>query len=632
MSRRSIVRDHNRRLERSRKRAARTLTGAGAAVGATLAMAGSADAANFEVTNTNDSGAGSLRQAVADIAVSPPGEADTITFAPNVTGTIALTSGQLDLSQAVSIEGPGRDVLKISGGGTQRIFNIEGVSPGNPDDFSISGLTLSSGGGVPRGGAIYSGVLGGAEPIDLTITDSALTGNQADDFGGAIASSGNSLEIADSILTGNKIAVAGGNDYGGAIYVQDTSAGDTGPEHVAISTSRLNGNTAIGDGGALYASSLDGLMTITDSTLAGNKSEEDGGALVVNGLGSSFQLTRSAVTGNQAEGAGGGIWVLGVSGATTISDSTIANNVTSGPQAYGGGIASYQEYDGPVTVRNSTVTGNRVVGTGGNGGGIYRLGSDSGTYPGADAFFIKSSIISGNSVTGGGLGPDLYNPPAATGRFQVGTTLISNTTNALITQSPAGSNILNQGAQLGPLTDNGGPTLTMMPAIGSPAIDAGVADGLTVDQRGFPRTVEIPEVPNAAASDGTDMGAAEFHPPNVIDPFFQAKKKQKVKKKVIVKVKAGAAEDVTATFGGSIKAKKKFKLKPVTTDIAGEEIATVKLKPAKKKASKKILKVLKKGKKAKAKVPVTLVDGLGNEASKTLKVKLKVKKKKGGGK
>jgi hypothetical protein len=60
---------------------------------------------------------------------------------------------------------------------------------------------------------------------------------------------------------------------------------------------------------------------------------------------------------------------------------------------------------------------------------------------------------------------------------------------------------------LGPLRDHGGPTATMAPASGSPAIDAGSSFGLTTDQRGAPRPSDFGSVGNAG--DGSDIGAYE---------------------------------------------------------------------------------------------------------------------------
>src|SRR5580704_390809 len=93
------------------------------------------------VTNLSDSGAGSLRQTLAGAA---PG--DTVQFASGLTGTLTLTSGQLNLNQNVTITGPGTSSLSISGGNNSTVFNVSaGVNA------SISGLTITQGFAGPRG-------------------------------------------------------------------------------------------------------------------------------------------------------------------------------------------------------------------------------------------------------------------------------------------------------------------------------------------------------------------------------------------------------------------------------------------------------------------------------------------------
>jgi hypothetical protein len=67
------------------------------------------------------------------------------------------------------------------------------------------------------------------------------------------------------------------------------------------------------------------------------------------------------------------------------------------------------------------------------------------------------------------------------------------------------------------LANNGGPTETMALSLGSPAVDAGVASGATLDQRGMPRTVDDPGVANTGGSDGTDIGAYEAEIPCVLE-------------------------------------------------------------------------------------------------------------------
>ena len=85
-----------------------------------------ANAATLVVYNSNDSGAGSLRQAIADNMTS--GGGNTITFSNVVSGTITLTSGELLISNDVTILGPGPNLLAVSGHNTQRVFNIANAS------------------------------------------------------------------------------------------------------------------------------------------------------------------------------------------------------------------------------------------------------------------------------------------------------------------------------------------------------------------------------------------------------------------------------------------------------------------------------------------------------------------------
>ena len=89
-----------------------------------------------------------------------------------------------------------------------------------------------------------------------------------------------------------------------------------------------------------------------------------------------------------------------------------------------------------------------------------------------------------------------------------GYNLIGNTKDTVILGITTG-NLLNLDPLLGPLQDNGGPTVTHALLPGSPAIDAGSSGGLNTDQRGVPRPIDIPSLPNAA--DGSDIGAYEFN-------------------------------------------------------------------------------------------------------------------------
>ena len=95
------------------------------------------------------------------------------------------------------------------------------------------------------------------------------------------------------------------------------------------------------------------------------------------------------------------------------------------------------------------------------------------------------------------------------GEFLLGFSLVGGIGNATITEEPAGSNLIGVDPQLGPLADNGGPTQTQLPAATTPAIDAGIANGLSADQRGLARTFDASNATNAVGGDATDIGAVE---------------------------------------------------------------------------------------------------------------------------
>src|SRR4051812_10907586 len=91
----------------------RLAVGAGLTAGATLAFAGSAQAGTFTVTNLNDSGAGSLRQAMLDAQAAA--DADTITFASGLSGTISVGSDLPHINYGMTIQGPGADKITVDG-------------------------------------------------------------------------------------------------------------------------------------------------------------------------------------------------------------------------------------------------------------------------------------------------------------------------------------------------------------------------------------------------------------------------------------------------------------------------------------------------------------------------------------
>jgi hypothetical protein len=196
------------------------------------------------VTNTNDSGPGSLRQAIADAS-----NGDNINFA--VTGVIVVNS-YLDISKDIHILGPGANLLAIDGGGTTQIFK-DGNYTLNP--IEISGLEIRNGKTASYGGAIHG--LG----FNLTIRNCDIHHNTLTaSYGGAIAvwSAGASLTIENSSLHDNSAS-----GYGGCLYLQEGAS-------LTITNSTLYHNSGSFAGQAIYTNGA--TVSLTNVTIAGHTS------------------------------------------------------------------------------------------------------------------------------------------------------------------------------------------------------------------------------------------------------------------------------------------------------------------------------------------------------------------------
>ena len=244
----------------------------------------SAHAATIIVSNPNDNGPGSLRQALVDA-----NDGDTID-ATGISGAITLTSGELLVDKSVTVNGPGADVLAVDGNMAGRVFRIA-----SGEAVTISGFTIRNGHDDNTGGGIDNE--GGAT---LTITHSTLSGNTAGSVGnpavqgGGILNSG-TLTIVTSTVSGN---TAGGiSGSGGGIYNGGT---------LIIVNSTVSGNTAL-KGAGVHNAEAATTVTITNSTLSGNAASAYGGACFNGGT---LQIANSTLSGNSAS-IGGGILVFG---------------------------------------------------------------------------------------------------------------------------------------------------------------------------------------------------------------------------------------------------------------------------------------------------------------------------------
>jgi len=214
---------------------------------------------------------------------------------------------------------------------------------------------------------------------------------------------------------------------------------------VTLSGLTITGGTASGNGGGIFNA---GNLTVTDSTISGNSAPStatgNGGGIYNNG--GTLTVTDSTISGNSAFHGGGAI--DNAFGSVAVTDSTISGNTATYVAGGGGGIFSDT---GNLTVTSSTISGNTTTGV---GGGLWvPIGTAS----------IGASIVAGNTGTAGG------NCEVSGTQTSLGYNLTNDATGAAchFTQS---TDVTNANPHLGALAYNGGPTETMVPAPGSPAI------------------------------------------------------------------------------------------------------------------------------------------------------------------
>lgn len=268
-----------------------------------VVLASPARADTLTVTNTRDSGAGTLRRAIA-IANGEGSVFDTITFSSGGRGTITLASPLPTItdtaSQGLTIDGGSAADVTISGNDRVQVFEV-----GSEANLTLANLTVADGNsGDSGGGILNSGT--------LTVTNSTFSNNSATNLGGGISNSG-TLTVSNSTFSFNSTNKPdGGNNFGGGIF-----NGDSGV--VTVSGSTFTGNASLGaggQGGGIAQLGFDSSLTVNNSTFSGNVG---GGILCDSG---SFEGTHDTFTHND-----GGNLVLDDECSLGLSNSILANAI-----------------------------------------------------------------------------------------------------------------------------------------------------------------------------------------------------------------------------------------------------------------------------------------------------------------
>ena len=490
------------------------------------------------VTSIDNSGTGSLRQAIADAS-----SGDLIAFDATLAGqTIALTTGPLIIDKSLIIESDIANPMKVSGSNQSTVMEIASGT-----DVTLRNLIVKDGLESTCAGINSSGMLqlDGVTVIDnrasffggglcvfgagVTIDNSRFINNQVSSVfrdgmrgssnGGAIFASANSIIIKNSEFMGNEAGAGGISDL---YQVHSSDASDSAIGKIEISNSTFDGSVLNGPFSTKPASSLkienttfDGGELMNGGQMTATKLTVRNGAGFSNTWADGSAKISDSLFENNTSWNGGGIENGGI---LELSNSAIVSNTATNR---GGGISNY----GVMTLTNVTISGNQGGAPFDGASAIHQETVFSVfSYPQPLTYLNNVTIAGNGGASPNVLSADLHN------RIQFRNTIIADNSNANNCSQPSGqsagqslgnslsddmtcsmnnaSDISNAGnALLSALSYGGADTPTHALTSGSGAIDAGdPATCAAFDQRGFSRPVDG----NSDDIAICDMGAYEY--------------------------------------------------------------------------------------------------------------------------
>lgn len=457
-------------------------------VNAAIRTAPAVPASSIPVSNCNDAGAGSLRDAV-NAAV----DGDTIDMTALACSKITLTSGAISVGvNNLTLQGPGILSLEVSGNDAYRVFFHLGSGTLTVNDMSVThGKKYLNDGeiGNAGGACLFSA---GSIAMNHAWAKYCDTGsNDVDNavHGGAVYAT-NSVVMGYSLVTSNTAHSSAFQARGGGVYT---------PGQFFMLRSTISGNSvtaaSLTTGGGLQVGSVrpEGQpgqpghsAGVKYSSIVGNSASGFGGGAYFTG---DAAVGRSTISGNQACRAGGVYFVASgnVTQPVSLYSSTVSSN-TANCTTGGAGVAIWSR---DSSFKDATIAFNTT-----HSGGSTKYGAGV-RIPNANAIDLQNTIIAPN-FTDFGAGP-LADDVGGTGTMTGANNLVYFPSSMV---TPGGTILLTD-PSLRQLASNGGPTATNMPNYGSVVIDAGNnASGVTVDQRG----TGYARILGPAA----DIGAVEF--------------------------------------------------------------------------------------------------------------------------